>query len=193
MIGTDTTERPTLFGLLWVDGLSIRDIEVRHPAFWTIHPTFSNNVVITGNDIYTNGTVCVPQPLPTYLPTYLHTHPGLRRTTIHENRREQNGCSCKLMLHKARSILIYRTTPCSFITGVVVVGVVVGGGGVVVNVVVAVVVFVSLLSSLLLLLLCYCCYFCCCCYYYHYCVGGGSAVGVGGLWWWWWRCLLFFI
>ena len=38
--GTDTGQRPTLFGLLWVDGLSIRGMRIRHPAFWTIHPTF---------------------------------------------------------------------------------------------------------------------------------------------------------
>ena len=24
-------------------------------AFWTIHPTFSNNVAIIGNDVWTNG------------------------------------------------------------------------------------------------------------------------------------------
>lgn len=53
--GTDTNQRPTLFGLLWVDGLTIRDMIIRHPAYWTIHPTFSNNVRITGNDIWTNG------------------------------------------------------------------------------------------------------------------------------------------
>jgi polygalacturonase len=53
--GTDTNQRPTLFGLLWVDGLTISGMVIRRPAFWTIHPTFSNNVRIVGNDIFTNG------------------------------------------------------------------------------------------------------------------------------------------
>ncbi len=37
--GTDTNQRPTLFGLLWVDGLTISGLTIRHSAFWTIHPT----------------------------------------------------------------------------------------------------------------------------------------------------------
>ena len=53
--GSDTTERPTLLGLLWVDGLSLQSMTIRHPAFWTIHPAFSNNVRIIGNDVWTNG------------------------------------------------------------------------------------------------------------------------------------------
>ena len=47
--------RPMMFDLLWVDGLTIRDLKIRRPGFWTIHPTFSNNVRITGNDIFTRG------------------------------------------------------------------------------------------------------------------------------------------
>ena len=52
--GTKTTQRPTLLGLLWVDGLSIQNLKLRRPAAWTIHPTFSNNVRIVGNDVVTN-------------------------------------------------------------------------------------------------------------------------------------------
>ena len=53
--GTDTGQRPTLLGLLWVDGLTISNLTLRHPAFWTVHPCFSNNVRIVGNDIFSNG------------------------------------------------------------------------------------------------------------------------------------------
>ena len=48
-------ERPMMLDLLWVDGLTVRDIRVRRPGYWTIHPTFSNNVRVTGNDILTTG------------------------------------------------------------------------------------------------------------------------------------------
>ena len=76
--GSDTIQRPTLFGLLWVDGLTISGLTIRHSAFWTIHPTsvqqlprrlpappqkeaallgirFSNNVRVTGNDVLQTG------------------------------------------------------------------------------------------------------------------------------------------
>lgn len=39
---------PTLLGLLWIDGLTIRDVSLRRPAFWTVHPCFCNNVRVTG-------------------------------------------------------------------------------------------------------------------------------------------------
>ena len=48
-------ERPMMLDLLWVDGLTVRDLKVRRPGFWTIHPTFSNNVRVVGNDVYTRG------------------------------------------------------------------------------------------------------------------------------------------
>lgn len=47
--------RPMMLDLLWVDGLTIRDMQIRRPGFWTVHPTFSNNVRVTGNDILTYG------------------------------------------------------------------------------------------------------------------------------------------
>lgn len=42
-------ERPTMLDMMWVNGLTIRDMHIRRPGMWTIHPTFSNNVRITGN------------------------------------------------------------------------------------------------------------------------------------------------
>lgn len=47
--------RPMMLDLLWVDGLTIRDMEIRRPGYWTVHPTFSNNVRVTGNTIVTEG------------------------------------------------------------------------------------------------------------------------------------------
>ena len=44
-----------MLDLLWVDGLTIRDMEIRRPGYWTVHPTFSNNVRVTGNTIVTEG------------------------------------------------------------------------------------------------------------------------------------------
>lgn len=49
--GTDSSQRPTLAGLLWVDGLTIQDLRFVRSGFWTIHPTFSNNIRITGNTV----------------------------------------------------------------------------------------------------------------------------------------------
>lgn len=53
--GTDTGQRPTLLGLLWVDGLTISGMKLRHSAFWTVHPAFSNNIRIVGNSVWSNG------------------------------------------------------------------------------------------------------------------------------------------
>lgn len=47
--------RPMMLDLLWIDGLTIRDMQIRRPGYWTVHPTFSNNVRITGNSIITKG------------------------------------------------------------------------------------------------------------------------------------------
>jgi hypothetical protein len=48
-------DRPMMLDLLWVDGLTIKDLKIRRPGFWTVHPTFSNNVRLTGLDILTTG------------------------------------------------------------------------------------------------------------------------------------------
>lgn len=42
--GTDISQRPTLLGLLWVNGLTIQNLHMRNPPGWTVHPCFSNNV-----------------------------------------------------------------------------------------------------------------------------------------------------
>ena len=47
--------RPMMLDLLWVDGLTIRDLIIRRPGYWTVHPTFSNNVRVTNNSIVTEG------------------------------------------------------------------------------------------------------------------------------------------
>jgi hypothetical protein len=31
--------RPMMLDMMWVDGLTIRDVAVRRPGYWTIHPT----------------------------------------------------------------------------------------------------------------------------------------------------------
>jgi polygalacturonase len=48
--------RPYLLDLMWVDGLTIRNLKLRRPGMWTTVPTFSNNVRVEGNDIYTRGS-----------------------------------------------------------------------------------------------------------------------------------------
>lgn len=53
---TNNNERPMMLDLLWIDGLTVRDMKIRRPGYWTIHPCFSNNVRVTGNDILTTGT-----------------------------------------------------------------------------------------------------------------------------------------
>ena len=47
--------RPMMLDLMWVDGLTIRDLNIRRPGFWTVHPTYCNNVRVTGLDIETFG------------------------------------------------------------------------------------------------------------------------------------------
>eukprot|EP00041_Stephanoeca_diplocostata_P030212 m.907050 g.907050 ORF g.907050 m.907050 type:complete len:377 (-) comp23711_c0_seq2:118-1248(-) len=47
--------RPCMLDLLWIDGLTIRDLSIRRPGYWTVHPTFSNNVRVTNNSIITTG------------------------------------------------------------------------------------------------------------------------------------------
>jgi len=48
-------DRPMMLDLLWIDGLTIRGLKVRRPGYWTIHPSFCNNVRVTGTDVYTRG------------------------------------------------------------------------------------------------------------------------------------------
>jgi polygalacturonase len=48
--------RPMMLDLMWIDGLTVRDMIIRRPGYWTVHPTFSNNVRVTGNDILTTGS-----------------------------------------------------------------------------------------------------------------------------------------
>eukprot|EP00756_Hemistasia_phaeocysticola_P019048 Hpha_TRINITY_DN15635_c1_g1::TRINITY_DN15635_c1_g1_i1::g.101864::m.101864 len=48
-------ERPMMLDLLWIDGLTVRDLKVRQPGYWTIHPAFCNNVRVTGMDVFTRG------------------------------------------------------------------------------------------------------------------------------------------
>ena len=54
--GGDSNTRPMMLDLLWVDGLTIRDLSIRRPGYWTVHPTFSNNVVVFNNSIITTGS-----------------------------------------------------------------------------------------------------------------------------------------
>merc|ERR1719197_1398419 len=36
-----------MLDLMWVDGLTVRDMQIRRPGYWTVHPTISNNSIIT--------------------------------------------------------------------------------------------------------------------------------------------------
>jgi len=54
--GGDSNTRPMMLDLMWVDGLTVRDVAVRRPGYWTVHPTFSNNVRIENNSIITSGS-----------------------------------------------------------------------------------------------------------------------------------------
>ena len=47
-------QRPMMLDLMWVNGLTVRDMKIRRPGYWTVHPTFSNNVRVTGNSIITD-------------------------------------------------------------------------------------------------------------------------------------------
>ena len=52
----DQNQRPMMLDLMWIDGLTIRDMKIRRPGYWTVHPTFSNNVRVTNNSIVTYGS-----------------------------------------------------------------------------------------------------------------------------------------
>lgn len=45
--------RPVLLDLLWIDGLTIRDLRITRPGYWTVKPTFCSNVVVENNTIDT--------------------------------------------------------------------------------------------------------------------------------------------
>eukprot|EP00042_Codosiga_hollandica_P028180 m.146425 g.146425 ORF g.146425 m.146425 type:complete len:448 (-) comp52710_c0_seq1:41-1384(-) len=49
--GSNDNQRPTLLGLLWIDGLTIQDLSLMNSPFWTTHPTFCNNVLIQNLNI----------------------------------------------------------------------------------------------------------------------------------------------
>lgn len=48
-------DRSMMIDLLYVDGLTLRGLRIRRPAFWTVHPCFCNNVRVTGLDVETSG------------------------------------------------------------------------------------------------------------------------------------------
>jgi exo-poly-alpha-galacturonosidase len=52
----DYNMRPMMLDMMWVDGLTIRDVAIRRPGYWTVHPTFSNNVVVQNCSIITTGS-----------------------------------------------------------------------------------------------------------------------------------------
>ncbi|KAA0158576.1 hypothetical protein FNF27_08279 [Cafeteria roenbergensis] len=47
--------RPTLLGLLWIDGLTLSDLYLTRSPFWTVHPLFSSNVLADGLTVRTSG------------------------------------------------------------------------------------------------------------------------------------------
>jgi len=51
-----TNTRPTLLGLLWVDGLIIANLSLQNSPFWNVHPTFSNHIEIYNLNIYSPYT-----------------------------------------------------------------------------------------------------------------------------------------
>ena len=55
-IASDWRElRPVMLDLLWIDGLTLRDLRLRRPGFWTTMPAFCNNVAMLGMDVVTTG------------------------------------------------------------------------------------------------------------------------------------------
>lgn len=49
--GSNNTQRPTLLGLLWVNGLTIDNLHLANSPMWTTHPTFCQNVLIANLNI----------------------------------------------------------------------------------------------------------------------------------------------
>lgn len=50
--------RPTLLGLTWITGLTLTDLRIENPTFWTIHVLFCTNVYIARLDV--NSVYPVP-------------------------------------------------------------------------------------------------------------------------------------
>jgi polygalacturonase len=48
--------RPSLMSLMWINGLTIEDLFITRPPFWTIHPVFCNNVLLRNVNVRTFGT-----------------------------------------------------------------------------------------------------------------------------------------
>ncbi|KAJ8601577.1 hypothetical protein CTAYLR_005233 [Chrysophaeum taylorii] len=51
----DEKTRPIMLDLLWVRGLTIRDLRIIRPGYWTVHPCFCDNVRVENNSIVTSG------------------------------------------------------------------------------------------------------------------------------------------
>ena len=51
----DHAMRPVLLDLLWIKGLTIRDVALRRPAFHTVRLVFCDGVRITNISIYARG------------------------------------------------------------------------------------------------------------------------------------------
>mmetsp|Transcript_12717 Transcript_12717/g.40325 ORF Transcript_12717/g.40325 Transcript_12717/m.40325 type:complete len:466 (+) Transcript_12717:48-1445(+) len=51
----NTNERPVMLDLLWIRGLTIRDLVITGTGYWTIKPTFCDNVRVERNRILTTG------------------------------------------------------------------------------------------------------------------------------------------
>eukprot|EP01084_Bolivina_argentea_P174284 301916_1 len=47
--------RPCLLQLMWIDGLTLFNVTVTNSPFWTVHPLFSNNILIENITVNTDG------------------------------------------------------------------------------------------------------------------------------------------
>ncbi len=45
-----------MLDLMWINGLTVRDMNIRRPGYWTVHPTFSDNIRVINNSIITTGS-----------------------------------------------------------------------------------------------------------------------------------------
>lgn len=51
----DRNQRPMMLDLLWIRGLTVKDLRITGAGYWTIHPTFCDNVRIENNSVLTTG------------------------------------------------------------------------------------------------------------------------------------------
>ena len=51
----DNNDRPNLLDLMWIDNLYITKVLLTNSPFWTLHPLFSNNILIENITILTDG------------------------------------------------------------------------------------------------------------------------------------------